>query len=193
MRSLDVLPNRPTRWLVAFSVIFAFAVGLGPDSYAQTGPAGVGNAAGTGVQPENVIWLRGDAGIVTSSGEVIEWTDQSGNGNTVTDDGSAPTISASAINGVDGVSFANGQFLERTGGSFLTGADALTMIAVVEANAVSQDVAFLDADDDGPDGQDDVPAFRYDQNGANSNRSTSSNLASTLAGAMPIRCWSRPR
>ena len=170
MRSLYVLQPRPFRWIIAVSAILAFAVALGPASYAQTGPGGVGNAAGTGVQPENVLWLRGDAGVVTSSGDVIEWTDQSGNGNSVSDNGSAPTLSAGAINGEDGVSFSNGQFLERTGGSFITGADALTMIAVVQAGSISQDVAFLDSDGDGADNQDDTPSFRYDLIGTNSNR-----------------------
>ena len=151
---------------VAMAVLFG---GIAP-AFAQTGPAGVGNAAGTGSQPENVLWLRGDAGLVTSGGNVIEWTDQSGNGNTVTDNGSAPAVSAGAINGEDGVSFSNGEFLERTGGSFLTGSDALTMIAVVQAGSIPQDVAFLDSDGDGADGQDDTPSFRYDLTGANSNR-----------------------
>lgn len=143
--------------------------GMSP-AFGQTGPAGVGNAAGTGSQPENVLWLQGNTGVVTSGGDVIEWTDQSGNGNAVTDDGSPPAVSAGAINGVDGVRFTGGQFLERTGGSFLTGSDALTMIAVVQADAVGQDISFLDSDDDGADGQDDSPSFRYDEDGTNSNR-----------------------
>jgi hypothetical protein len=151
-------------------LLAALFLGFGLPAWAQTGPGGVGNANGMSGQPENVLWLRGDLGLVTSGGDVTEWTDQSGNGNTVSDDGSAPTVSAGAINGEDGVSFSNGQFLERAGGSFLTGTDALTMIAVVQARSIPQDVAFLDSDGDGADGQDDAPGLRYDANGTNSNR-----------------------
>ncbi|NBC86435.1 MAG: T9SS type A sorting domain-containing protein [Bacteroidetes bacterium] len=159
-----------SRWVAPLYALPFLIIFMGAPAFAQTGPGGVGNAAGSGSQPENVLWLRGDAGLVTSGGDVIEWTDQSGNGNSVSDNGSAPTLSAGAINGEDGVSFSNGQFLERTGGSFLTGSDALTMIAVVQAESSPQDIAFLDADDDGADNQDDNPSFRYDDGGANSNR-----------------------
>jgi hypothetical protein len=50
---------------------------------AQTGPGGVGNASGSGGQPQNRLWLRADAGTsTTTNGQpVSSWNDQSGNGN----------------------------------------------------------------------------------------------------------------
>jgi len=58
---------------------------------AQTGPGGVGNASGSGGQPQNRLWLRADAGtLTTTNGQtVIAWNDQSGNGNNATQGTSA--------------------------------------------------------------------------------------------------------
>ncbi|NOZ35460.1 MAG: hypothetical protein GXO80_09210 [Chlorobi bacterium] len=48
---------------------------------AQTGPGGVGNAAGTSGQPKNILWL--DAGTLglTDGADIATWTDLSGNNN----------------------------------------------------------------------------------------------------------------
>ena len=66
-------------------------------AFAQTGPGGVGNASGSGGQPQNRLWLRADAGTLTTNGQVSEWNDQSGNGNNATQStsGSRPLYIAS--------------------------------------------------------------------------------------------------
>lgn len=81
--------------------------------WAQTGPGGVGNASGTSGQPENILWLRGDAGITTSGSTVTEWADQSGNANDVSEAGSAPALTSGGLNGIDVVTFngSAGQYL----------------------------------------------------------------------------------
>src|SRR6056297_1736652 len=121
-----------------------------PLASAQTGPGGVGNASGTAGQPENVLWLEGGAEISTSGPLVQSWADQSGNGNDVSSGGGGSSPETEPLQGINAVSFdgTNGDFLERTGGTFLDGAGAVTMIAVVEADATGQDVAFLDSDVD---------------------------------------------
>jgi len=144
----------------------------GPTAFAQTGPGGVGNAAGTNGQPANLLWLQGDEGITTSGSSVTDWLDQSGNGNDVSEAGSPPAFTPGGLNGVDLVTFDgnSGQYLQRSAGTFLNGADAFTMLAVVRAGATGQEATFLDSDGDGPDGQDDNPNLRYDANGTNSSR-----------------------
>jgi hypothetical protein len=59
--------------------------------FAQTGPGGVGNASGSGGQPQNRLWLRADAGTsTTTDGQPVSaWNDQSGNGNNATQTTSA--------------------------------------------------------------------------------------------------------
>ncbi|HYG20126.1 MAG TPA: hypothetical protein VD816_14410, partial [Ohtaekwangia sp.] len=52
---------------------------LGHQVCGQTGPGGVGNKDGTGGQPENVLWLKANAGLSSTGGLVDTWNDQSGN------------------------------------------------------------------------------------------------------------------
>jgi hypothetical protein len=62
-----------------FAVFFLTAISLS-NLFSQTGPAGIGNADGTGGQPRNIMWLDASA-ISASDGDLIgAWLDQSGNG-----------------------------------------------------------------------------------------------------------------
>jgi hypothetical protein len=66
-----------------------------------------------------VTWLRADAGVVYSSGQVSSWLDQSGNGNNGTQltSGNQPSLVTGAINGLPAVGF-NGtsQYLQLPSG-----------------------------------------------------------------------------
>ncbi|HNP18535.1 MAG TPA: T9SS type A sorting domain-containing protein [Fulvivirga sp.] len=48
---------------------------------AQTGPAGVGNFDGSGGEPENIVWLDASTLGYADGASVTTWTDLSGNGN----------------------------------------------------------------------------------------------------------------
>lgn len=67
---------------------------------AQTGPGGVGNTSGSGGQPENVFWLKGDVGA-----SVSQWLDQSGNANHFEQNSSGNQPTISTINGFDVLQF----------------------------------------------------------------------------------------
>jgi len=77
MRSLYVLLPRPSRWIIAVSAIVAFAVALGPASYAQTGPGGVGTDDGSS---DLQLWIRADELGLTEGDFITTWPDASGNG-----------------------------------------------------------------------------------------------------------------
>ncbi len=64
-----------------FIPLVALIFSLTQPVFSQTGPGGVGNATGASGQPQNVLWLKSDAGITQSSGFVDAWADQSGNNN----------------------------------------------------------------------------------------------------------------
>ena len=60
---------------------------------------------GSGVSPGGVasslgLWLKANAGVTESSGNVTTWADQSGNGRNATDNGAAnlPSVSSTAVN-----------------------------------------------------------------------------------------------
>jgi hypothetical protein len=49
-------------------------------SNAQTGPGGIGNSAGAGAQPKLTLWLDAKELSLTNGNDLLNWTDQSGNG-----------------------------------------------------------------------------------------------------------------
>ncbi len=61
-------------------LVVLFLLCIGSLSLAQSGPGGVGNSGGTDGQPQNVLWLKADAGITETGGDITAWADQSGNG-----------------------------------------------------------------------------------------------------------------
>ena len=77
--------RQPLRIICAYFVFCLVSL----SAVAQTGPGGVGNASGSGGQPQNRLWLRADAGTLTTNGQVSAWNDQSGNGNNATQTTSA--------------------------------------------------------------------------------------------------------
>lgn len=154
-------------------VLLVAGLGLlvGPGvAVAQTGPGGVGNSDGSGGQPPNLLWLRGDNGVTTSGSAVTGWSDQSGNGHDVAQGTAAnqPTLTAGEINGVDVVTFdGSDDFLANDPASYLNGESGVTALVVVESNDGSgSDAGILDTDDTFGDGQDDVFGVRYDASGA---------------------------
>jgi Chitobiase/beta-hexosaminidase C-terminal domain/Concanavalin A-like lectin/glucanases superfamily len=80
-----------------------------------------------------ITWLRADAGVTYSSGQVSLWSDQSGNGNNAGQGTSAiqPTLTTGAVNGLPAISF-NGtsQFLQFGSGfaNFTSGASIFVVI-----------------------------------------------------------------
>ncbi len=78
--------------------------------FAQTGPAGIGNATGASGQPENSIWL--DAGTLGLSDgtDVTTWTDISGNGVvfSASSSGNLPDFEINEVNGLPVVEFNDG-------------------------------------------------------------------------------------
>ena len=93
-----------------FLLLTLFQVGVNTIGFAQIGPAGVGNADGTGGQPRNVLWL--DASSITPDGSsnVTSWGDQSGNPGSLAFSNTAnspnpPEFIASGLNGLPIVRF----------------------------------------------------------------------------------------
>ena len=84
---------------VFVAATFLSLFGAFSNTYAQTGPAGIGSGDGS-IAPRNVLWLKADAGITQSSGKVSAWADQSGNGlNAAQANGTwQPTYTASNAN-----------------------------------------------------------------------------------------------
>ena len=61
---------------------------IASNAFGQAGPGGVGDGAGTN-GPRNVMWLDGTTlGALSNDDPVLIWTDQSGNGNDVAQQGS---------------------------------------------------------------------------------------------------------
>jgi hypothetical protein len=88
-------------------LIFYIIAFLGASfSFAQTGPAGVGNST------NNVHWLKADAGTNTVANgiPVSSWNDASGNSNNASQGTSAkqPVYTTGAINGKPALFFDNG-------------------------------------------------------------------------------------
>ncbi|MEQ9441603.1 MAG: T9SS type A sorting domain-containing protein [Cyclobacteriaceae bacterium] len=60
-------------------LLLPLLIGIGYTTYAQTGPGGVGNANGSGGQPENILWLDAASLSLTNGASIASWPDQSGN------------------------------------------------------------------------------------------------------------------
>ncbi len=90
-------------------------------SYGQTGPGGVGTSA------NNMLWLKADAGTNTTSNgtAVSNWTDQSGNSNTVSQatNNKQPIYTTNVINGNPAILFDNNNGTNDK----LVGADASSL------------------------------------------------------------------
>lgn len=106
--------------------------------YSQTGPGGVGNSSGISSQPQNVLWLKSDVGVSTSSGFVDGWSDQSGNNNhAVGSGGTRPgyTSSDANFNNLPSINFPNTAasnfFLRVADNDNLDNTDQLTVFMVL--------------------------------------------------------------
>ena len=90
-------------------------------SFGQTGPGGVGTSA------NNMLWLKADAGTNTTSNgtAVSNWTDQSGNSNTVSQstNNKQPIYTTNVINGNPAILFDNNNGTNDK----LVGADASSL------------------------------------------------------------------
>ena len=71
--------------------IYLFFMSLSISVFGQTGPAGVGNAAGANGEPENIIWLDASTLGLADGAAVTTWADLSGNGNDLAQQGTDPT------------------------------------------------------------------------------------------------------
>src|SRR5262245_20577447 len=83
------------------NIALSLAVLTGAASSAQTGPAGVGNAA------SNALWVCADNGVTTAGTAVITWNDRSGNGNNAASPSVAarPTLTGAVLNGYPIITF----------------------------------------------------------------------------------------
>ncbi len=70
---------------------FTLVILINISAMAQTGPAGVGNFDGSGGEPENIIWLDASTLGLADGVPVTTWTDLSGNGNHLVQQGADPT------------------------------------------------------------------------------------------------------
>ena len=61
------------------NLLLLLLVAISPLAQAQTGPGGVGNAGGSGGQPENIIWLDAKTITANNGANVLNWLDASGN------------------------------------------------------------------------------------------------------------------
>ena len=61
------------------NLLLLLLVAISPLVQAQTGPGGVGNADGSGGQPENFIWLDAKTITANNGANVFSWLDASGN------------------------------------------------------------------------------------------------------------------
>jgi hypothetical protein len=93
-----------------------------------------------------LLWLRGDAGVVSSSGNVSQWTDQSQNGNNAsqTTGSNQPTVVTNALNGLGTISF-NGtnQWLSLASG-FANFTQGASIFVVTKPTSITTGVRFLD-------------------------------------------------
>lgn len=75
--------------------------GGGPSAWSPTDKSGL------------VFWFKADAGITQSGGLVTQWDDQSGNARHATASGATrPTYTTGALNGLPGVSFPAGTYMD---------------------------------------------------------------------------------
>ncbi|MEQ8525855.1 DUF2341 domain-containing protein [Gracilimonas sp.] len=118
------------------------------------------------------VWLRADAGIVTSGSEVVTWQDQSGNGNDYTgtaDAGTRPTFvsSSSLLNNQPSINFAgNGDhFADTDGENYINGSTEFTIFLVLKSDQTNTDRGLFIAET--PVSQDKTLTIRYDAAGAN--------------------------
>lgn len=97
------VPNSNDPPTASVSILDASGIG-------NSGPGGVGDASTLS------LWLRSDKGVTTSSGNVTEWADQSGNDNDATQNDGAeqPAFGNASINGIDVVSFGGDDFLRTS-------------------------------------------------------------------------------
>lgn len=131
------------------SPLVAFILSLTQPVFSQTGPGGVGNATGANGQPQNVLWLKSDAGITHSSGLVDGWADQSGNSNNAIGSGATrPTYNAvdGNFNGLSSLTFPNTAgnfFLEVPDNDNLDNTSNLSVFFVTRPTSASTTVGVL--------------------------------------------------
>ncbi|MGY6561237.1 MAG: hypothetical protein ACXITV_03960 [Luteibaculaceae bacterium] len=101
--------------------------------FAQTGPAGVGNAS------SNNIWLSADFGVFSdaaattpavNNSSVLRWNDRSGNGrNATVAAANAPTLRNSTSNNAPGIRFDGNQFIDTPAPGILENSGYTYLIA----------------------------------------------------------------
>lgn len=118
------------------------------------------------------VWLRADAGVVTSGSEVVTWQDQSGNGNDyagTADAGIRPTFigSSALLNNQPSINFAgNGDhFVDNDGENYINGSSEFTIFMVLKSDQTNTDRGLFIAET--PVSQDKTLTIRYDAAGAN--------------------------
>ncbi|WP_409028841.1 DUF2341 domain-containing protein [Gracilimonas sediminicola] len=120
------------------------------------------------------VWLRADAGVVTSGSEVVTWQDQSGNSNDfvgTADAGTRPTFvsSSTPLNNQPSINFAgDGDFFEDSDGeNYINGSTEFTIFMVYKSDQTNTDRGLFNVQN--PNNADEFLTFRYDAAGANNN------------------------
>ena len=136
------------------------------------------------------VWLRADAGVVTSGSEVTSWQDQSGNGNDfvgTADAGTRPTFvsSSTPLNSQPSINFAgNGDhFVDSDGENYINGSTEFTMFMVYKSDQTNTDRGLFIAET--PVSQDKTLTIRYDASGANSGGAFTNVVKTGILGDNP--------
>lgn len=125
--------------------------------------------------PDATVWLRADLGITTSGSEVVEWADQTENGNDYSGNagtGTRPSLvgSSTELNNQPAVNFSGDgdHFLDSDGHTnYINGMDEFTMFIVIKSDQTGTDSGFWITET--PVGEDKTFTMRYDDSGANNN------------------------
>ena len=133
-----MLYNTCIRRLLFLFLVVSIIVTLSHNSFAQSGPGGVGNANGSDGEPENIIWYAADSLNLSNNDQVSQWDDISGNENNGAQATSAsqPEYLTGQINGLPVVSFDGTDDHILYDGSLIAN-DDYTFIAVAQRRSNS--------------------------------------------------------
>lgn len=116
-----------------------------------------------------LVWLKGDAGVLTSGSNVTSWEDQSGNGNNFTATNNPQFVtSVGSINSQNAIEFdgtSGMNLVDDDAENYLNGLDGFTIFFVIESDIIDTDQGFWTTTT--PNGTDDVFTIRYDDVGDN--------------------------
>lgn len=121
-----------------YLTLIIFLIIIANFSFAQTGPAGIGNSTGANGQPENVLWFDASSLSLANNDPVTSWSDISGNSNDAAQaTGSLqPLYKTAVINGLPTVYFdGTDDYLTVPDAENLDNSTGVTVIVVGKPNS----------------------------------------------------------